>query len=136
MDEPLTMEHPFWVTGEGWVSAETLEPDDCVRTLAGPCQAVVSVQLVSADTWVYNFTVATAHTYFVGDGQWLVHNECGAPGPLADKIDDILRKFRRRDFFAGGEKFSITKERMRHVLSRHHPDFWDGLDNASRCSHP
>jgi hypothetical protein len=25
---------------------------------------------------MYNFTVAAAHTYFVGDGQWLVHNEC------------------------------------------------------------
>lgn len=25
---------------------------------------------------MYNFTVATAHTYFVGDGQWLVHNSC------------------------------------------------------------
>lgn len=25
---------------------------------------------------MYNFTVATAHTYFVGEGQWLVHNAC------------------------------------------------------------
>ncbi|RMG96564.1 MAG: hypothetical protein D6706_10060, partial [Chloroflexi bacterium] len=25
---------------------------------------------------MYNFTVATAHTYFVGNGQWLVHNAC------------------------------------------------------------
>lgn len=25
---------------------------------------------------MYNFTVATAHTFFVGDGQWLVHNTC------------------------------------------------------------
>jgi hypothetical protein len=128
----VTEEHPFWVTGEGWVGAEALEPGDCVRTLAGTCQAVVSIQLVSADTWVYNLTVATAHTYFVGDGQWLVHNRCGARGPLADKIDDILRKFRHSDFFAGGEKFSITKERMCHILSRHHPDFWDGSGKATQ----
>ena len=53
----VTEEHPFWVTGEGWVSAEALEPGDCVRTLAGTCQAVVSVQLASADTWVYNLTI-------------------------------------------------------------------------------
>jgi hypothetical protein len=76
----VTEKHPLWVTGKGWVGAEALEPGDCVRTLAGTCQAVVSVQLVSADTWVYNLTVATAHTYFVGDGQWLVHNRCGAQG--------------------------------------------------------
>ena len=26
---------------------------------------------------MYNLTVAEAHTFFVGDGQWLVHNHCG-----------------------------------------------------------
>ncbi len=26
---------------------------------------------------MYNLTVAVAHTFFVGDGQWLVHNSCG-----------------------------------------------------------
>ncbi|MCB0107996.1 MAG: hypothetical protein KDE53_18870, partial [Caldilineaceae bacterium] len=25
---------------------------------------------------MYNLTVAEAHTFFVGDGQWLVHNQC------------------------------------------------------------
>ncbi len=29
---------------------------------------------------MYNLTVATAHTYFVGEGPWLVHNaSCSAP---------------------------------------------------------
>ena len=27
---------------------------------------------------MYNLTVATAHTYFVGEGAWLVHNHCKA----------------------------------------------------------
>ncbi|MCQ3938097.1 MAG: hypothetical protein DPW18_13765 [Chloroflexi bacterium] len=26
---------------------------------------------------MYNLTVDTAHTFFVGEGQWLVHNTCG-----------------------------------------------------------
>jgi hypothetical protein len=26
---------------------------------------------------MYNLTVAEAHTFFVGDKQWLVHNDCG-----------------------------------------------------------
>ncbi len=39
-------------------------------------EAVVGVLVVSADTLVYNFTVADVHAYFVGDGQWLVHNTC------------------------------------------------------------
>jgi len=29
---------------------------------------------------VYNITVDEAHTYFVGDGAWLVHNACETPG--------------------------------------------------------
>jgi hypothetical protein len=29
---------------------------------------------------IYNLTVATAHTFFVGDGQWLVHNACPGRG--------------------------------------------------------
>jgi len=32
---------------------------------------------------MYNLTVATAHTFFVGEGGWLVHNQCRnyAPSP-------------------------------------------------------
>jgi hypothetical protein len=29
---------------------------------------------------MYNLTVDTAHTFFVGEGQWLVHNACGPKG--------------------------------------------------------
>ena len=31
---------------------------------------------------MYNLTVATAHTYYVGEGQWLVHNQSGRNGIL------------------------------------------------------
>jgi RHS repeat-associated protein len=84
----VTEEHPFWVADEGWVGAEDLEPGDCVQTLEGTCSAVVSVQVVTADTWVYNFTVATAHTYFVADDGYLVHNQCRA--------DDFYLSVKRR----------------------------------------
>ncbi|MCP4597138.1 MAG: hypothetical protein GY843_11720 [Neptuniibacter sp.] len=73
----VTEEHPFWVIGKGWINAENLNPGDCVQTLTGVCQTVVEVQLVAISSQVYNFTVAEAHTYFAGDGQWLVHNQCG-----------------------------------------------------------
>ena len=61
-------------------------------------------------------TVADAHTYAVGDGEWVVHNAC----------IPALRNFERKDFYAGGEKFSLTRERLAHVLERHHPQYWDG----------
>lgn len=42
---------------------------------------------------MYNLTVDTAHTFFVGEGQWLVHNACN---PLkkfgGETADTILGK--------------------------------------------
>ena len=34
------------------------------------------VQLVRHTQDMYNLTVEQAHTFFVGEGQWLVHNQC------------------------------------------------------------
>jgi hypothetical protein len=39
---------------------------------------VEAITIVTQPQRMYNFTVAAAHTYFVGDGQWLVHN-CNTP---------------------------------------------------------
>ncbi|MEZ4736343.1 MAG: hypothetical protein R3E79_55360 [Caldilineaceae bacterium] len=41
---------------------------------------VQAVEVVKQPQQMYNLTVAEAHTFFVGDGQWLVHNggPCGA----------------------------------------------------------
>jgi RHS repeat-associated protein len=71
-----TEEHPFWVVDEGWIGAAALTPGDCVQTREGGCRPVVSVRKVPADTWVYNLTVIDAHTYFVTDSEYLVHNQC------------------------------------------------------------
>ena len=37
---------------------------------------VESVEVVAVEQRMYNLTVDTAHTFFVGHGAWLVHN-CG-----------------------------------------------------------
>jgi hypothetical protein len=91
-----TPEHPFWVDDKGWVGAEDLAPGDCVRTLSGGCQRVINVQVVFTDVQVYNFTVITVHTYFVGDGQWLVHNQCQAQGVLRFGDNDLVLGLNRR----------------------------------------
>jgi len=67
---------------------------------------------------MFNLTVSEAHTYYVGQDGWLVHNDNGCIV--------ALRGFKRADFQAGGDTFSITKERMTHFLERHHPSYWDG----------
>ncbi len=37
---------------------------------------VQSIVVEAAPQMMYNLTVAVAHTFFVGDGEWLVHNSC------------------------------------------------------------
>ena len=46
------------------------------RRADGRSGMVEAVEIVYRPQAVYNFTVATGHTYFVGEGRWLVHNAC------------------------------------------------------------
>ncbi|MEZ6131385.1 MAG: polymorphic toxin-type HINT domain-containing protein [Planctomycetaceae bacterium] len=79
-----TNEHPFWVTGSGWTTAQNLQPGDSVDTADSPAAMVVATRLESHPEGipVYNFEVAHAHSYFVrqpnsrGPPLW-VHNDCG-----------------------------------------------------------
>lgn len=73
----VTLEHPFWVTGEGWVAAEDIKPGDQIGSIDRKKITVHSLQLANERQNTYNFEVADYHTYFVGElGSW-VHNACG-----------------------------------------------------------
>lgn len=77
-----TDEHPFYIVEESewssylsvgkWVEAGALQSGDDARRADGTTGEVVSVQMVAQSQWMYNLTVETAHTFFVGQGQWLV----------------------------------------------------------------
>ncbi|MCE7989405.1 MAG: hypothetical protein DYG89_50275 [Caldilinea sp. CFX5] len=80
-----TPEHPFYVmesapwlaTGETqgrWVDAGELHVGDAVRQADGTTGIVQGVVVVQRSQPMYNLTVAVAHTFFVGEQQWLVHN--------------------------------------------------------------
>ena len=69
-----TPEHPFYTKEKGWVNAIDLKTDMHVRKADGSYGAVKSVTTKTSAREMYNLTVGAAHTYFVGDGQWLVHN--------------------------------------------------------------
>lgn len=77
-DENLesTPSHPYFVRGYGWTAAGGLKKGDEVLTGLGRWLTVDSVEarLHDPPIPVYNFDVATDHTYFVGDNQVLVHN--------------------------------------------------------------
>ncbi|EFO79004.1 YD repeat-containing protein [Oscillochloris trichoides DG-6] len=73
-----TPDHPFLVLLRGWVKAGDLQPGMAVRRADGSYGAVQDAALERQPQTMYNLTVAGAHTFFVGDEGWLVHNEgCG-----------------------------------------------------------
>ncbi len=82
-----TAGHPFYemdtvpglVVGQyhrRWTDAGALEAGDLVWQADGTTGVVEAVEVVDRPQRMYNLTVAEAHTFFVGDGAWLVHN-CG-----------------------------------------------------------
>jgi hypothetical protein len=71
-----TAEHPFYTVKGDWLPAAYLQPGDELRQTDWSVGAVEAIQFIAQPQIMYNFTVAIAHTYFVGNGQWLVHNAC------------------------------------------------------------
>ena len=68
---------PWFAEGERtgrWVAASELAVGDPVRRSDGSTGVVQAVVTVAQMRAMYNLTVADAHTFFVGNQQWLVHN--------------------------------------------------------------
>lgn len=53
---------------------ENLLIGDQVRQIDGSYAPVEALVVVQRAQRMYNLTIADAHTFFVGDAQWLVHN--------------------------------------------------------------
>ena len=75
-----TAEHPFAAVGRGFVPAGELAPGDLVETAAGPAR-VEALFTEAIPERVYNFEVASFHTYFVGRTAAWVHNTCNQKPP-------------------------------------------------------
>lgn len=71
-----TPDHPFFLADGRMTLAALLQPGDEVASVDGEAGTVESVEISESDEIFYNITVASAHTYFVGEGGWLVHNAC------------------------------------------------------------
>ena len=73
-----TPEHPFYVPQKGWTSAIDLRAGDRLQLLNGEYVVVEQVQheLLESPETTYNFEVEDYHTYYVGNTEVLVHNQC------------------------------------------------------------
>jgi RHS repeat-associated protein len=72
-----TPDHRF-LTDEGWVEAEQLEPGDQVRNLDGSFGTVHGYRIEFRPIVMWDLTVSAVHTFAVGGGEWVVHND-GCP---------------------------------------------------------
>jgi len=64
--------HPFWVSGEGWVKARYLRPGMRLHAVTGT-QVIEDFEQIGYEA-TYNLIVADFHTYFVGEGKILSHD--------------------------------------------------------------
>ena len=70
-----TPEHPFFVRGVGWRAVRTLSRGDRLIASHGELIVLDNAETGRSDT-VFNFEVEGLHTYFVGESEAWVHNEC------------------------------------------------------------
>jgi RHS repeat-associated protein len=90
-----TPEHPFYTQECGWVAAGNLKIGEHIRRADRSYGGVQKVEFEKRNELMYNLTIDEAHTFFVGNGQWLVHNTCGpipeyALGNLGDEADAYI----------------------------------------------
>jgi Pretoxin HINT domain len=76
-----TPNHPFYTEQRGWQRADTLQIGEKIRKADGNYGSVEVVEVVQKQQVMYNLTVDTAHTFFVGKQHLLVHNNCIVPHP-------------------------------------------------------
>jgi RHS repeat-associated protein len=88
-----TPEHPFYTSEGEWVDAGNLWVGAQIREADGEYGTVGAVQMVHRVQTMYNLEVAQAHTFFVGEGQWLVHNMCAKPLKSATHFPRDPKKF-------------------------------------------
>ena len=122
-----TPNHPFYTSANQWVPAGQLHPGDLVRRADGTYGMVEATTFVYQPQPMYNLTVAAVHTYFVGDGQWLVHNaKCQiintSQGPLlTSQSKGDTRLFVQRTWYKG--TFNTELDTAAYHLNKHASGF-------------
>lgn len=116
-----TDHHPFWSPSEhAWVDTADLRTGMTLRTDAGTHVTVHATRSFHEMKETRNLTVDGLHTYYVLAGQTpvLVHNSGGCL--------PALRGWGSQRFQFGNQAFLLDKKGMEHILTRHHPKYWDG----------
>ena len=113
-----TPSHPFMTT-RGWTEAQDLVPGDEVLRRDGGTGTIVALTWDRTPAVRHDLTVETAHTFFVGEGAWWVHN-CdeallGARQDLSAAMTSLLSS--KAGFTGEGSKL-IVDENLPSVSRR------------------
>ena len=105
-----TPEHPFYVN-EIWVNAEDLTTGTVLTSLNDNNEiialgTITQTERIEQEQMMYNLTVDTAHTFFVGEEGWLVHNT----GPCLKILEGRQGKhiFGHPNFIEGNSVFTYS----------------------------
>ena len=129
-----TRNHLFWdVTTRSWVRAGALKYGSHLRTPSGgPATVLGGNNPGDRSGWMWDLTVTRDHDFYVATGSTavLVHN-CSV---ALQKANVALRGWASRSYQIGedGQAFSLDKNAMIHILTRHAPEFWDGTVKATQ----
>ena len=117
-----TDSHPFYVQGQGWVSADDLMAGETLSTPDGQTETVVGTSSVAEPqgVLVYNFTVADDHTYFV-EGFGNNGTTGSTPGSLLDAVWVHNSCFRQRLLAFLGQNDPGAVFQAHHIVSLNEP---------------
>ena len=101
--------HPFFVKDKGFVSAKDLSVGDILHLSDGALVAIlaIAIEKLTKPETTYNFEVADFHTYYVGESEVLVHNDC-----ISKELTKIANKY--KDF----ECVECADEMKNYLLSK------------------
>ena len=118
-----------------FLPASNLKPGTHLKTPNGQLAVVVGGSTPAVhDGWMWDLTVPgnNDHDFYVAAGttEVLVHN-CSA---AVQKARTALQGWTSKSFQIGenGQAFSLDRNAMVHILTRHAPEFWDGSVKATQ----
>ena len=115
-----TSNHPFYSPKYNcWVEAGALVVGDYVFASDGSWQVVQDTKIndYSRPVTVYNFTVENNHTYYVGESETLVHNECTTLQSKRNKAVSEAWKREKQAVMDGTSKYNWTSAQKKELLT-------------------
>jgi len=105
------LEDPWWVTAIGFIP------------IAGDAFDLVRVPMQIREA-IRRANGLESKVKLILRRQWELKRTLKVADPV--KVVNTLKSFSGKSFKLGSENLQLDKKGMKHILERHHPDFWDG----------